>query len=84
MAPKLIPSLPLLLLIGVILLAKPTNAFGAGNIASVSKIEGSNWRHGDIEDALLTLASLGGKKFRCVDLSNLASSHADMATAKWT
>jgi hypothetical protein len=27
-------------------LIRPTNAFGAGNIASVSSIEGSNWRHG--------------------------------------
>ncbi|KAK7984177.1 hypothetical protein PG989_011579 [Apiospora arundinis] len=42
-------------------------AFGAGNIASISKVEGVNWRHGDLEDTLLTLAMarvLGnGKKF---------------------
>ncbi|KAI0996844.1 hypothetical protein K3495_g11339 [Podosphaera aphanis] len=45
---------------------RPTLAFGAGNIASVAKIEGSNWRHGDIEDTLLSLLmskSAGGKKF---------------------
>ncbi|KAG9248498.1 heterokaryon incompatibility protein Het-C-domain-containing protein [Calycina marina] len=50
----------------VLLLAKPAHAFGAGNIASVAKIEGSNWRHGDIEDALLTLVmsrAAGGKKW---------------------
>jgi hypothetical protein len=27
-------------------LIRGANAFGAGNIASTSKIEGSNWRHG--------------------------------------
>ncbi|CCU81419.1 NIMA-interacting protein TinC [Blumeria hordei DH14] len=50
----------------VLLLARPIHAFGAGNIASVSTIEGSNWRHGDIEDTLLLLLmskSTGGKKF---------------------
>ncbi|PBP21668.1 heterokaryon incompatibility protein Het-C [Diplocarpon rosae] len=50
----------------VLLLARPAHAFGAGNIASVAKIEGSNWRHGDIEDTLLTLLmsrGAGGKKF---------------------
>ncbi|KAH8596642.1 heterokaryon incompatibility protein Het-C-domain-containing protein [Bisporella sp. PMI_857] len=50
----------------VLLLARPAHAFGAGNIASISKIEGSNWRHGDIEDTLLTLLmsrAAGGKKF---------------------
>jgi hypothetical protein len=51
--------------------ARPTAAFGAGNIASLSSIEGQNWRHGmrwssstpteltdlagDIEDTLLNL-----------------------------
>jgi len=38
-----ISSTTLLLSIGVILLlARPAHAFGAGNIASVSSIEGSN------------------------------------------
>ncbi|KAK5171307.1 uncharacterized protein LTR77_004451 [Saxophila tyrrhenica] len=49
------PSLLLLLLVAVILLTRPAHAFGAGNIGSVAKIEGVNWRHGDIEDTLLTL-----------------------------
>ncbi|EKD18551.1 heterokaryon incompatibility protein Het-C [Drepanopeziza brunnea f. sp. 'multigermtubi' MB_m1] len=56
----------LLSLAFVLLLARPVHAFGAGNIASVAKIEGSNWRHGDIEDTLLTLLmsrAAGGKKF---------------------
>ena len=38
-------------------------AFGAGNIASISKIEGHNWRHGDIEDMLKTIAFLKGHKW---------------------
>ncbi|KZF21970.1 Het-C-domain-containing protein [Xylona heveae TC161] len=44
----------------------PSNAFGAGNIASTARIEGHNFRHGDIEDTLLTLLlsrAAGGKKF---------------------
>lgn len=50
----------------LLILARPAHAFGAGNIASISKIEGVNWRHGDIEDTLLTLVmsrAAGGKKF---------------------
>ena len=44
-------------------LSTPTLAFGAGNIASISRIEGKNWRHGDIEDILKTIAFLKGKKW---------------------
>jgi hypothetical protein len=47
------------------------DAFGAGNIGSISKIEGSNWRHGDIEDTLLALATLGGKKFSKMDVKRV-------------
>ncbi|KAB8304881.1 hypothetical protein EYC80_004211 [Monilinia laxa] len=50
----------------LVLLAHPAHAFGAGNIASVSKVSGINWRHGDIEDTLLSLImsrACGGKKF---------------------
>ena len=58
---------PVLLGLAVFLLfARPAHAFGAGNIASISKIEGQNWRHGDLEDTLLTLVMArvaGGKKF---------------------
>lgn len=53
----------LLLLLTVILLASPAAAFGAGNIASISRIEGHNWRHGDIEDMLKTVACLKGHKW---------------------
>ncbi|KAL7786399.1 heterokaryon incompatibility protein Het-C domain-containing protein [Trichoderma ceciliae] len=57
----------LLGLVLLVCLVQPAAAFGAGNIASVSKVEGQNWRHGDIEDALLTLAMAqaikGGQKF---------------------
>ncbi|KAH6609190.1 hypothetical protein Trco_002536 [Trichoderma cornu-damae] len=57
----------LLGLVLLVCLAQPAAAFGAGNIASISKVEGQNWRHGDIEDALLTLAMAhaikGGQKF---------------------
>ncbi|KAL8961472.1 MAG: hypothetical protein Q9193_001980, partial [Seirophora villosa] len=51
--------------IGILLLvqASPAAAFGAGNIASISKIEGHNWRHGDIEDMLKTIAFIKGHKW---------------------
>ncbi|CAG8035436.1 unnamed protein product [Penicillium olsonii] len=48
----------------VLLLVLPqVHAFGAGNIASISAIEGKNWRHGDIEDVLKTLAFIHGHKW---------------------
>lgn len=62
--------LPVLAL-ALILYARPTLAFGAGNIGGTSKIEGVNWRHGDIEDTLLTLLTaraFGGKKFSKLDV----------------
>lgn len=65
----------LLLAIGLIFLAQPAAAFGAGNIASLSKVEGVNWRHGDIEDILLTLAaakSMSGKKFGKLDVKRVS------------
>jgi len=43
--------------------ARPAAAFGAGNIASISIIEGKNWRHGDLEDVLKTVAFIKGKKW---------------------
>lgn len=47
-----------------ILIALPkAEAFGAGNIASISKIEGKNWRHGDIEDVLKLVACIKGHKW---------------------
>ncbi|KAH8174526.1 heterokaryon incompatibility protein het-C domain-containing protein [Sarocladium implicatum] len=65
------------LLVGLVILvtfAGRAHAFGAGNIASISKVEGQNWRHGDIEDTLLTLAmakGLGGKKFNKIMVSRV-------------
>ena len=47
----------------LILLPSPAAAFGAGNIASISKIEGSNFRHGDIEDTLQQIAFLHGRRW---------------------
>jgi len=44
---------PLLLacvLVTLIALSTPAAAFGAGNIATIARVEGHNWRHGDIED----------------------------------
>ncbi|KAI1656296.1 heterokaryon incompatibility Het-C [Daldinia decipiens] len=55
----------LLLIMAVILIAMPGRAaaFGAGNIPSIAQVEGHNWRHGDIEDTLKTIAFLHGKKW---------------------
>ncbi|OTA98896.1 hypothetical protein M426DRAFT_325603 [Hypoxylon sp. CI-4A] len=54
--------------------ARPALAFGAGNIAGISKVEGQNWRHGDIEDTLLTILmarAVGGKKFDKLSVSRV-------------
>ncbi|KAK5165442.1 uncharacterized protein LTR77_008971 [Saxophila tyrrhenica] len=56
-------SLLLICLLALVLLPAPAAAFGAGNIASISNIEGHNWRHGDIEDVLKTVAFLRGHKW---------------------
>ncbi|GAD99632.1 hypothetical protein ATEG_01884 [Paecilomyces variotii No. 5] len=64
----------LLGLLAIIFLASPAHAFGAGNIASLSQIEGQNFRHGDVEDALLTLLMArvaGGKKFSKLDVKRV-------------
>ncbi|KAI5860454.1 heterokaryon incompatibility Het-C [Durotheca rogersii] len=54
-----------LLVVAVLLVAMPGRAaaFGAGNIPSIAQVEGHNWRHGDIEDMLKTIAFLHGKKW---------------------
>ncbi|KIW54876.1 hypothetical protein PV05_07207 [Exophiala xenobiotica] len=64
----------LLCAVGIVLLARPAHAFGAGNIGSTSKIEGQNWRHGDLEDTLLTIVAaraMGGKKFGKLDVKRV-------------
>ena len=54
----------LLVAIAILVLLPTAEAFGAGNIASISKIEGKNFRHGDIEDMLATVACLKGHKWK--------------------
>ncbi|KAH7394325.1 heterokaryon incompatibility protein Het-C-domain-containing protein [Pyrenochaeta sp. MPI-SDFR-AT-0127] len=74
MPPKLqISDIWLPCLVLLVFWARPTAAFGAGNIASLSSIEGQNWRHGDIEDTLLTLliSSRTGKKFSKMDVKRV-------------
>ncbi|KAJ5481000.1 hypothetical protein N7539_006894 [Penicillium diatomitis] len=58
----------------ILMISGQAHAFGAGNIASLSKIEGMNWRHGDIEDALLSLVLArvaGGRKFSKLDVKRV-------------
>ncbi|KAK4216558.1 heterokaryon incompatibility protein Het-C-domain-containing protein [Rhypophila decipiens] len=68
---------PFPLILGLVVLfcfASPALAFGAGNIASISSVEGQNWRHGDIEDALLKILmarAVGGKKFNKIMVSRV-------------
>lgn len=45
-----------------------------GRTASIAKIEGQNWRHGDIEDTLLNILmsrAAGGKKFSKMDVKRV-------------
>ncbi|EXJ84413.1 hypothetical protein A1O3_05080 [Capronia epimyces CBS 606.96] len=53
----------LILILGLILFTSRAHAFGAGNIASISAVEGKNWRHGDIEDVLKTVACIRHHKW---------------------
>ncbi|TPR03271.1 IBR domain family protein [Aspergillus niger] len=65
MAPRMSLGTHALLVLGLLLVLLPTQtwAFGAGNIASISAVEGKNWRHGDIEDMLKTIAFIKGHKW---------------------
>ncbi|KAF3057170.1 putative nima-interacting protein [Daldinia childiae] len=61
-------------LVFLFVFARPALAFGAGNIAGISKVEGQNWRHGDIEDTLLSIImarAVGGKKFNKLMVSRV-------------
>lgn len=45
-----------------------------GITASIARIEGTNWRHGDIEDTLLNILmsrAAGGKKFGKLDVKRV-------------
>ncbi|KAE8422099.1 heterokaryon incompatibility protein Het-C-domain-containing protein [Aspergillus pseudocaelatus] len=53
----------LILCVVLVVLPSQVQAFGAGNIASISTVEGKNWRHGDIEDMLKTVAFIKGHKW---------------------
>ncbi|KAK4239053.1 heterokaryon incompatibility Het-C [Achaetomium macrosporum] len=62
-----------LLVLALLLVVLPGKAaaFGAGNIPSIAQVEGHNWRHGDIEDVLKTLAFLHGKKWTSLMVSRV-------------
>ena len=60
---SLVDQLTIFALLLLCINVTPTAAFGAGNIASISKIEGTRWRHGDIEDMLKTIAFIKGHKW---------------------
>ncbi|GKT86748.1 heterokaryon incompatibility protein HET-C [Colletotrichum tofieldiae] len=55
----------------LVLLPGRAAAFGAGNIPSIAQVEGHNWRHGDIEDVLKTIAFLHGKKWTSMLVSRV-------------
>ncbi|KAI5298615.1 hypothetical protein KEM56_003908, partial [Ascosphaera pollenicola] len=55
----------------LIVLPARVSAFGAGNIASVSRIEGRNWRHGDIEDVIKGIAFVQGMKWTSLMISRV-------------
>ncbi|EGY15853.1 hypothetical protein VD0002_g1319 [Verticillium dahliae] len=55
----------------LVLLPGRAAAFGAGNIPSIAQVEGHNWRHGDIEDMLETIAYLNGKKWTSLLISRV-------------
>jgi hypothetical protein len=63
------------LALGVVLvfIATPAAAFGAGDVLDVAKIEGLNYRHGDIENTLLELliAAGGRTKFEKMDVKRV-------------
>ncbi|BDD55174.1 hypothetical protein MAP00_000721 [Monascus purpureus] len=64
---------PVLLVLGLLLVLLPAqvHAFGAGNIASISTVEGKNWRHGDIEDTLKTIAFIKGLKWTSMNVKRV-------------
>ncbi|TQN70775.1 hypothetical protein CSHISOI_04657 [Colletotrichum shisoi] len=64
-------SILLALCLLLVLLPGRAAAFGAGNIPSIAQVEGHNWRHGDIEDMLKTIAFLHGKKWTSVLVSRV-------------
>jgi hypothetical protein len=64
-------NLILLGLLALLLFAQHADAFGAGNIASISAIEGKNWRHGDIEDVLKQVACIRKHKWNSMMIKRI-------------
>lgn len=64
-------SLSVLCVAVFVLILPQAQAFGAGNIASISTVEGRNWRHGDIEDTLKGLAHLRGYKWSSMNIKRV-------------
>ncbi|KAK4243790.1 heterokaryon incompatibility Het-C [Corynascus novoguineensis] len=62
-----------LLALALLLVVLPGKAaaFGAGNIPSIAQVEGHNWRHGDIEDMLSSVAFLYGKKWTTMNIGRV-------------
>ncbi|KAJ5893737.1 Heterokaryon incompatibility Het-C [Penicillium taxi] len=59
------------LLVCLLFLLPQVHAFGAGNIASISAVEGQNWRHGDIEDMLKNIAFIAGHKWTSTQIKRV-------------
>jgi hypothetical protein len=64
-------NLILLGLLALLFFAQHADAFGAGNIASISAIEGKNWRHGDIEDVLKQVACIRKHKWNSMMIKRI-------------
>ncbi|KAH8892027.1 heterokaryon incompatibility protein Het-C [Thozetella sp. PMI_491] len=66
-----LPMGRMLMVFALLLIVLPgrAHAFGAGNIPGIAQVEGHNWRHGDIEDMLKTIAFLNGKKWTTMMVS---------------
>ncbi|RMZ76643.1 hypothetical protein DV738_g4860, partial [Chaetothyriales sp. CBS 135597] len=68
-----VPSYPTVGLVDVAVAASYHRHLITG-LRSTSQIEGQNWRHGDLEDTLLTIVaakSMGGKKFTKLDVKRV-------------
>ncbi|KAH8812021.1 heterokaryon incompatibility protein Het-C-domain-containing protein [Xylogone sp. PMI_703] len=64
-------SLFLAICVLLLVLPAPAAAFGAGNIPSIAEIEGKNFRHGDIEDLLKTIAFIKGQKWTSMNIKRV-------------
>ncbi|RMZ76339.1 hypothetical protein DV738_g5008, partial [Chaetothyriales sp. CBS 135597] len=60
---SILRNLVLLGILVALVFSNQAHAFGAGNIASISAVEGKNWRHGDIEDILKQVSCIRKHKW---------------------